>query len=40
MSLDGNPAPNHTPWVGVQWLITGKTQGGTHRHSDRTSFVA
>ncbi len=32
---DGNRASSHNPWVGVQWLITGKTQGGLKHQADR-----
>jgi len=32
---DGNRATSHNPWVGVQWLITGKTIGGTKLNADR-----
>jgi predicted amidohydrolase YtcJ len=31
---DGNRASSHNPWVGVQWLITGKTQGGLKHQAD------
>ncbi len=32
---DGNRASSHNPWVGLQWLITGKTMGGTKLNADR-----
>ncbi len=32
---DGNRASSHNPWVGVQWLLTGKTQGGLKHQADR-----
>ena len=32
---DGNRATSHNPWIGVQWLITGKTIGGTRLNADR-----
>jgi predicted amidohydrolase YtcJ len=35
LGTDGNRAASHNPWVGVQWLITGKTQGGLRHAADR-----
>ena len=32
---DGNRATSHNPWVGVQWLITGKTIAGTALNAQR-----
>lgn len=32
---DGNRAASHNPWVGIHWLITGKTAGGTKLNGDR-----
>jgi predicted amidohydrolase YtcJ len=32
---DGNRAASHNPWVGIHWLITGKTAGGTRLNADR-----
>ncbi len=32
---DGNRASSHNPWVGVHWLITGKTAGGTTLNAKR-----
>lgn len=32
---DGNRASSHNPWVGLQWLVTGKTMGGTKLNADR-----
>jgi len=32
---DGNRASSHNPWVGIEWLVTGKTMGGTKLQSDR-----
>ncbi len=32
---DGNRASSHNPWVGLQWLVTGKTIGGTRLNADR-----
>jgi predicted amidohydrolase YtcJ len=32
---DGNRASSHNPWVGIQWLVTGKTIGGTRLNADR-----
>ena len=35
LGTDGNRAASHNPWVGVQWLVTGKTQGGFKHQADR-----
>jgi predicted amidohydrolase YtcJ len=35
LGTDGNRAASHNPWVGVQWLVTGKTQGGLRHAADR-----
>jgi predicted amidohydrolase YtcJ len=35
LGTDGNRAASHNPWVGVQWLVTGKTQGGLRHSADR-----
>jgi predicted amidohydrolase YtcJ len=35
LGTDGNRAASHNPWVGAQWLITGKTQGGLRHAADR-----
>ncbi|MGZ8403933.1 MAG: amidohydrolase family protein, partial [Rhodoplanes sp.] len=35
LGTDGNRAASHNPWVGVQWLVTGKTQGGLKHQADR-----
>ncbi len=32
---DGNRATSYNPWIGVHWLITGKTLGGAKLQSDR-----
>ena len=32
---DGNRATSYNPWIGVHWLITGKTIGGVKHHADR-----
>ena len=32
---DGNRAASHNPWVGIEWLVTGKTIGGTKLNADR-----
>jgi predicted amidohydrolase YtcJ len=32
---DGNRASSHNPWVGLHWLITGRTIGGTKLNADR-----
>jgi predicted amidohydrolase YtcJ len=32
---DGNRASSHNPWVGIEWLVTGKTMGGTKLQADR-----
>ena len=32
---DGNRATSYNPWVGVHWLITGKTLGGAKLQGDR-----
>ena len=35
LGTDGNRAASHNPWVGMQWLVTGKTQGGLRHAADR-----
>ncbi|MCC6780459.1 MAG: amidohydrolase [Hyphomicrobiales bacterium] len=35
LGTDGNRAASHNPWVGVQWLVTGKTVGGLKHAADR-----
>jgi predicted amidohydrolase YtcJ len=35
LGTDGNRAASHNPWVGIQWLVTGKTQGGLRHAADR-----
>jgi predicted amidohydrolase YtcJ len=32
---DGNRATSYNPWIGVHWLITGKTLGGAKLQSDQ-----
>ena len=32
---DGNRATSHNPWVGLQWLVTGKTISGQKLNADR-----
>jgi predicted amidohydrolase YtcJ len=32
---DGNRASSHNPWVGLHWLVTGRTIGGTKLNADR-----
>jgi predicted amidohydrolase YtcJ len=32
---DGNRASSHNPWVGIEWLVTGKTIGGEKLNADR-----
>lgn len=32
---DGNRATSYNPWIGVHWLITGKTLGGAKLQGDR-----
>jgi predicted amidohydrolase YtcJ len=32
---DGNRAASHNPWVGIQWLVTGATAGGTRLNAER-----
>ena len=32
---DGNRATSHNPWVGLQWLVTGKTASGAKLNADR-----
>jgi len=32
---DGNRATSYNPWLGVQWLLTGKTLGGAKLQGDR-----
>jgi len=38
LGTDGNRAASHNVWVGVQWLVTGKTQGGLRHQADRNLF--
>jgi predicted amidohydrolase YtcJ len=35
LGTDGNRAASHNPWIGVEWLVTGKTQGGLRHAADR-----
>lgn len=35
LGTDGNRASSHNPWVGVQWLVTGKTVGGLRHAAER-----
>lgn len=35
LGTDGNRAASHNPWVGIQWLVTGKTVGGLKHAADR-----
>jgi predicted amidohydrolase YtcJ len=35
LGTDGNRAASHNPWAGVQWLVTGKTQGGLRHQAER-----
>lgn len=35
LGTDGNRAASHNVWAGVQWLVTGKTQGGLRHQADR-----
>jgi predicted amidohydrolase YtcJ len=35
LGTDGNRAASHNPWVGIEWLVTGKTQGGLKHAADR-----
>jgi predicted amidohydrolase YtcJ len=32
---DGNRASSHNPWAGIQWLVTGRTAGGTPLNASR-----
>jgi predicted amidohydrolase YtcJ len=32
---DGNRATSYNPWIGVHWLVTGKTLGGAKAQGDR-----
>ena len=32
---DGNRASSHNPWVGLHWLVTGRTAGGTRLQAER-----
>jgi len=32
---DGNRATSYNPWIGVHWLVTGRTLGGTRHQADR-----
>jgi predicted amidohydrolase YtcJ len=32
---DGNRASSHNPWVGVEWLVTGRTAGGNQINANR-----
>jgi predicted amidohydrolase YtcJ len=31
---DGNRASSHNPWAGIEWLVTGRTAGGTKLNGD------
>ena len=35
LGTDGNRAASHNPWVGIEWLVTGRTQGGFKHQADR-----
>jgi predicted amidohydrolase YtcJ len=35
LGTDGNRAASHNPWTGVEWLVTGRTQGGFKHQHDR-----
>ena len=35
LGTDGNRAASHNPWSGVEWLVTGRTQGGFKHQADR-----
>jgi predicted amidohydrolase YtcJ len=35
LGTDGNRAASHNPWAGVQWLVTGKTQGGLRHQAEQ-----
>lgn len=35
LGTDGNRAASHNPWVGIEWLVTGRTQGGFKHMADR-----
>lgn len=35
LGTDGNRAASHNPWIGVEWLVTGRTQGGYKHNADR-----
>jgi predicted amidohydrolase YtcJ len=35
LGTDGNRAASHNPWVGIQWLVTGKTVGGLKHAASR-----
>ncbi len=32
---DGNRASSHNPWAGIEWLVTGRTAGGTPLNAER-----
>src|SRR5258708_22788271 len=32
---DGNRATSYNPWIGLHWLVTGKTLGGAKLQGDR-----
>jgi predicted amidohydrolase YtcJ len=32
---DGNRASSHNPWAGIEWLVTGRSAGGTQLNADR-----
>ena len=35
LGTDGNRAASHNPWSGIEWLVTGRTQGGFKHQADR-----
>ena len=35
LGTDGNRAASYNVWVGLQWLVTGQTQGGLKHNADR-----
>ena len=35
LGTDGNRAASYNPWCGVEWLVTGRTQGGFKHQADR-----
>src|SRR5262249_51043020 len=36
---DGNRASSHNPWAGIEWLVTGRTAGGTLLNAGRSLVV-